>query len=379
MIVTADEAARERARTVTLRPCAAVSGRIVDADGKPVSGGVHIRVASGKDNQALETELFPVSIEADGRFRIDTVIPGATYTLRAEDRLALGFSASGKMAPEQFKPFELVHNLTAESGQVIDLGTFNSATGQRVKEPEKITATTSEQGKTSTRIVPITGRILDLEGRPVTGATVQVRQITKPNGNNLNPWIESVKRGEPTWIAYKQLHYEPPIKPEERRPKTTTDAQGRFRFDGLEAERMVEVAIQGPTISFTALHVITRQTEPILARGFSTNYGSEAERIYGADFTYTAAPGRPVEGVVRDAATRQPLAGVQLLSYHFGGARDARNLGPQNDDGRTRPIPPGRAAETKRKPALGTPQRQPTLFCAKGPCPRPSRHGAGAA
>ena len=168
--------------------------------------------------------------------------------------------------------------------------------------------------------VPITGRIVDLEGRPVAGATVRIRQITKPKGDNLDLWIEAVKRGEPPWITYEHVTYEPPIAPEEKQPKTLTDAEGRFRFEGLEPERIVALVIQGPTISYTSVDVVTRRTEPIPAKGFPSNYGSEARRVHGIDFTYTVVPGRPVEGVVRDARTNEPLAGVQLVSDHFAGA-----------------------------------------------------------
>ena len=55
-------------------------------------------------------------------------------------------------------------------------------------------------------------------------------------------------------------------------------------------------------------------------KGFPSNYSSEAQRVYGADFTYTAAPGRPVEGIIRDAKTGEPLAGVLVRSEHFAGA-----------------------------------------------------------
>ena len=310
-----------RCRTVTLRPCATVTGRVVDADGKPVTGGVEIPLMYEGDapptgRRLTELRLPHQTFAADGRFQIDNLPPGGRYVLRATNRPVFHF----KMEPETFKAFELARDLKAEPGQVIDLGTFNAATGKPVKEPEKPTSETIMQDKNPARKMPITGRIVDLEGRPVAGATVQVTQITKPKGDNLDPWIEAVKRGEPPWTAYEHLIYEPPIAPDEKRPRATTDSQGRFRFEGIETERVVEIVIQGPTMSYTSVDVLTRLSEPIPAKGFPSNYGSEARRVYGADFTYTAAPGRPVEGVVRDAKTKQPLAGVDLVSDHFAGA-----------------------------------------------------------
>ena len=48
--------------------------------------------------------------------------------------------------------------------------------------------------------------------------------------------------------------------------------------------------------------------------GDQTHYTS-----YGAHFDYTAADAMSVEGVVRDAATLKPLAGVPVKSFRFGG------------------------------------------------------------
>ena len=44
---------------------------------------------------------------------------------------------------------------------------------------------------------PITGRILDLEGKPVPGATLQVLEIRAAAGEDLGPWLEAAraKRG----------------------------------------------------------------------------------------------------------------------------------------------------------------------------------------
>ena len=43
--------------------------------------------------------------------------------------------------------------------------------------------------------VPIEGRILDREGRPVAGATVQVWSLWWPHEGDLDPWLEAIERG----------------------------------------------------------------------------------------------------------------------------------------------------------------------------------------
>lgn len=193
-----------------------------------------------------------------------------------------------------------------------------AATGPRAQPPAKPSAAPTKQAQA--RTMPITGRIVDLEGRPLAGVALEVIQITKPKGDELDPWIKAVTRGQSFSLAYQHLIYEPAIAPGETRPKTTTDAQGRFRLDGLEAERVVQIVVQGPTISYRALTVITRPSEPFSAKGFPSSHGPGPERILGSEFTYAATPTRPVEGVVRDARTNQPLAGVAVVSDHFVGA-----------------------------------------------------------
>ncbi len=187
LVIKPEHAAKGDERTVTLRPCATVTGRVVDADGKPVSGGAEPHVIREVGEWPPEIVLLPISIDKNGRFRIDTLVPGARYTLHARDRLAYGLDARGRMEPQRFKPFELARNLKAEPGQVIDLGTFNAATGQRNKEPEKPTEAQGEPGKAANRTMPISGRIVDLEGRPVAGVSVQITADHETQGREPGP------------------------------------------------------------------------------------------------------------------------------------------------------------------------------------------------
>ena len=41
--------------------------------------------------------------------------------------------------------------------------------------------------------VPVTGEIVDLEGKPVPGATVRVLQIMASPQEDLDPWLEATK------------------------------------------------------------------------------------------------------------------------------------------------------------------------------------------
>ena len=136
----------------------------MDGDGKAVPGGVELRVGYGDNNRARVVSLGDYPLDADGRFRIEGLVPGASYTLWATDRVTY----DPKLGPERFKAFEMVEGLTAEPGQVVDLGTFNAETGERVKGPEH-PPRPGRSAEAALRDVPINGRIVDLEGRPIAG------------------------------------------------------------------------------------------------------------------------------------------------------------------------------------------------------------------
>ena len=91
----------------------------------------------------------------------------------------------------------------------------------------------------------------------------------------------------------------------------TTDAEGRFRLTGIGRDRIVEIAVEGPTIQSATITAMTRN-----AAAVSTPKDAfAAKTIYGATFEHLIPPGRALTGVVRDKRTKQPLAGVARRRY----------------------------------------------------------------
>ena len=109
--------------------------------------------------------------------------------------------------------------------------------------------------------VPITGQIVDLEGKPVEGATLRLMQINAAPGEDLGPWLEAVK-GK-TGLSYeleqqylKRFTIAVPL-------QVTTDSAGRFRLTGIGRNRLVTAQLDGPTIVSEHLHMLTRPGEMI--------------------------------------------------------------------------------------------------------------------
>ena len=168
--------------------------------------------------------------------------------------------------------------------------------------------------------VPITGQVIDLEGKPVPGATLRVLQIMASPKEDLGAWLEAAKdrtappQGRSLEIEQRYLSRYT------RAPSTvvTTDAAGRFRLTGIGRERLVIAQLDGPTIASEYLHILTRPGAAIKVPELEADpeYGSPRIDVtyYGADFRHVAGPTQPVVGVVRDKDTQKPLAGVTVRS-----------------------------------------------------------------
>lgn len=168
--------------------------------------------------------------------------------------------------------------------------------------------------------VPITGQIVDLEGKPTPGATVQVLQINAAPREDLGPWLEAVKDKKKLTLETEQLHL--PRFTIALTPKLTTGVEGRFRLTGIGRNRLVKVQLDGPTIASQQFSILTRAGKTIEVQDSVRLLGDKeypesntVTTYYGADFRHPAAPTKPILGVVRDKDTQKPLAGVAVRSY----------------------------------------------------------------
>ena len=166
--------------------------------------------------------------------------------------------------------------------------------------------------------VPIEGRILDLEGKPVSGATIEVDYLNGSKNGNLDEWIAAVRARQSIQAAAAYLNGGVPLFSAQRWKGIKTDADGRFRLTGIGRERQLNIQVSGPTIVTSTLSVVTRDMKP-LAQPAYTYPGAHDRTNYGAKFQYTAALSRPIEGIVNDAKTHKPIAGVEIWSSKFAG------------------------------------------------------------
>jgi RNA polymerase sigma factor (sigma-70 family) len=253
------------------QPTVTVRGRVLGPDGKPVAGA--------------KLYLTPAD---DGRRGPDSSVPRATSGSDGRFRFA---RPAGELRDQYNDIVAMAANLGAGWVRIPAGGKTDDLTLQLVIDD-----------------APISGQVIDLEGKPVEGATVSVSEIKAAPNDDIGPWLKAVKEntGDYLRIEGELLSRWTSAVP----AKVMTDAEGRFRITGIGRNRLVQARMDGPTIAIQRLRILTRPGETIHFRG-SNGLGTA---YYAADFRYAASPTRPIVGVIRDKDTKVPLANIKLRS-----------------------------------------------------------------
>ncbi len=185
---------------------------------------------------------------------------------------------------------------------------------------------------------PIKGRVVDITGRPVAGAQVEVREIGVPPDLDWGPILDDLRAlknvlpPRRTWSTVINPWSAPFV------PPTETDAEGRFRIAGLGRDRLVGLRVRGPGSVPTGFSVMNRDDVDDLTRDVRAKY-PPAPRLEGADPRAKADPGvllfgpgpavevepaRTYGGTVFAADSGEPLrdVGLSITSLNSVGGRN---------------------------------------------------------
>jgi RNA polymerase sigma factor (sigma-70 family) len=272
---------RPRAAVEEKGDAVTVHGRVLDPEGKPVAGAEvtlwwHFGFAGyyqdwhPRTTKPLRPRRLGAS-GADGRFR-------ATFAKSEIDE--------NPMAMWE-RPWRLVQIVAAARGYGPAWASLENPLG-----PEVALRLARDD-------VPIRGKVSDLQGRPVAGATVRVGRLTVGGDVHNSLW-------QPTWAGLPE--------------NVTTGFDGRFVLTGVGRDRNVLLHIAGPTIEHKMVGVRTE-----------TPGGDKGP---GPDADVVAEPTKPVEGTVRAGDTGRPLAGVVV--YGEEKAHERRVRAVTDDKGRYR-------------------------------------------
>ncbi len=258
-------------------------GQVVDPDGKPVA---RAEIVLSIATNGLEGEPRRLGTTGqDGRF--DVSIP----------RIALE-PHSGR--PES--PFQAA--LAAVSpGFGPDWSTIDP---KRADEPIHLELRRDD--------VPIEGRVISLEGRPIPGLSVKVAHIAEIPPAVMSKLRENAGKTNPELWGEMRNAFQPGDKGTFR--PVQTGADGRFRVTGIGRDRMAMLLVEGDAVEQSLAIVFTTGDpgyKPVLLPGD----GSGDRKIEAPRFDMAVAPGRVVEGTVRDRDTGRPVPSATIQNW-FG-------------------------------------------------------------
>jgi RNA polymerase sigma factor (sigma-70 family) len=301
-----------------------ITGKVLDPAGKPVAGAELISFP-------MDGALAVVGkTAADGTFSVTVELKGSGSWLFPR---VTGFATNQFLMPAINTPAEITYKLLKDT--------------------------------------PIRGRVLDTQGKPVAGAVVRVRHIEGFENDNLDHFLAGFQKRpgdgyppQPKWSAeFRSGNHKLPTG--DRVFAAATGPDGKFEIAGVGPEREALVALSGPGIADAQVEILTRP-------GFDpTPYNRETleklkspyselgyhPMLYPPDTAIVAEAEKPIRGVVTDAATGKPRAGVRVR------VRETRNfrmpeLTATTDEGGKYEIHGARKAASydvyvKRDPATG--------------------------
>jgi RNA polymerase sigma factor (sigma-70 family) len=325
------------------------AGRVLSPEGKPVGKAkvVYLRHGNDEGGGYAPVAAAIARTEANGHFRF-VVLP----------------------APEGNGP---VHR----GGRLLAVAPGYAPGWVKIDKPEHARDATVRLVKDD---LPLEGRVVDLEGRPVAGATVRVMQLQAGEGEDLGPWSKEMAAKKPfdrtgypnVRIDVEAMGLDRPVR---------TDAQGRFRIPGLGRERLAVLRFSGPTIETRDVYAMTRPG-PALTGGIPGGAGApirvfSREHVHPSSFTHAAEPTRPVAGTVTDKATGKPVAGALVRAMLPNGRVRARPWLETTTDasGRYRLVglPRGSGRQVTVTPEVATGYLPAGKYTPRGPDLEPAR------
>jgi protocatechuate 3,4-dioxygenase beta subunit len=252
------------ARSASKDEALSIKGRVLDPGGKPLAGArLLLRSEAAAKKAGVSVRA---TTDKDGLFQFQ--VPAADFGPQGKTTLAA--SAQG-FGPDWIE-------LTTEHR--------NDLTLRLVKDD-----------------VPIEGRVLDLEGKPIAGVTIEVQRLArKAKDEDLTSWLDQHVRPRGHWGWENGLQS---VRADflDVPGTVTTGADGKFHLSGLGRERVLRLKVHGPTVEHRVFWAMTRKGP---SKGLMPgDYG-----FYPATFDMVIGPAKPIVGTVRDKGTGKPLAGI---------------------------------------------------------------------
>jgi hypothetical protein len=286
-----------------------IRGRVLDAAGQPAAGA---RIVIDPKFTSITGDEIGTASEraisgADGRF---------SFSLAAGEIAALKKAGGGMNGP-------VCAAIVPGHGPAwLDL-------------PEASAPAHDIELKLAADEIPIRGRLLDEQGKPLAGVSATVFAIIEQPNGNARELLRAIRSGS----------QEPPAEGWDDpksclmlgfcrcSPSARSDANGEFRLSGVGRDRIVMLDLQGAHIAGTQVLVMTTaESLELPAAAPELQFG--IYRLFGPRFEVRLKPGRELTGTICDLETGERLPGIRLMTQ-MNGAESA-SLAVSDAEGRYR-------------------------------------------
>jgi RNA polymerase sigma factor (sigma-70 family) len=157
--------------------------------------------------------------------------------------------------------------------------------------------------------VPIRGRILTTEGKPIVGVAVNVGAVMVPA--KLDDFLKALQR---EWRAAETMMTKQLTLPMTNVLRVTaSDKEGHFEIAGSGADRLVSIELINANLARSHFLVVTHEGFDVKAMNEAiAKTGRGAAVYFGPSFDYIAEPGQVIEGTVRETDTGKPVVGATI-------------------------------------------------------------------
>ena len=157
----------------------------------------------------------------------------------------------------------------------------------------------------------IRGKLIDTEGNPVSGATIEVVRVIEFGQEKLERLVASAASSSKPVSLSGNLILMPKIAP------AVSAMDGTFTLEGLGAGRVAHLKVVGDNVAIqNAVAVTSIEAVDNIINHFGS-LSSDAVKVTGNRPTYICEPSQPIEGIVIDRNTKKPLPNIEVSSYFF--------------------------------------------------------------
>lgn len=304
-------------REVSAQP-QSYSGRVETPEGEPIVGAKIWLASSHGFNSEVNREnqagLLRELGTADEQGRFEVVLDAVTTQ---EIRKRLQFSQSPLFAEAQ-----LVVTAPGRGLDWMPLDVFEDEPAPGKKRDALQTRIDKALGdgrfvgrtlKLRPQSQSVRGRLVDLEGHPLPKVTVLVESLYQPDIPRLLKALEkSWKREVSEAFSSTRFGVWGLARSELQRliPPVTTDENGEFELRGIGDDQLATLIFNSDRVEARPVYVLGRKMETVSLPNNDSNPAGAKDVFMGRDFTYAVGPSVPVEGVVTDYDTGDPVAGV---------------------------------------------------------------------